>query len=592
MRLHAHVTGSAQGEVDAARRADAALGASPTRPIIPRPSAPSAVSGTGARLPEGDRAFFEPRFGHDFGRVRIHSGPSAVGMAAAQGARAFATGDDIVLGAEAPPLGTPAGRRLLAHELAHVVQQRVDPQTTPLVQRDRSEPPTLTSSGDRVRESPPGGVAIRNGTLTWRLRYRGQPFELRPDLSIVTPSDVELIARYTPTPGATAVCPTVTFVQTVIATAGGAPDFGRLLITRDAASGASIDTGVRSTEPYYGLGPRPTGAGLQGDTGQTPGSIGGAGSVATHGDAPYQRELNPGRTAERRFEAAVVCVESAETFGSLSWGFTKTSNGVITLIGGQVADVRTRAASPQFEGVRQAFYRGQFQHSLSGFAVGSAVLTPAHQASLASIPLANLTRIVLAGANDNSGGPEAVAALSLQRARAARDYLVNTLHVPSSIITVEGHGVAARLPNPAGTQVPENRRVDVRYDQGAEVAPSARRDSPGELARIRRQDPRVLVDEAVDRILDLDAATRPLTTRDTVPLLEMLRALEQWRQTDPTVPDLRAIYAAQLARILRSVPQFQIPRQRPVIPPTPLVPPTFIPRIEEDARRLILEDRR
>lgn len=69
------------------------------------------------------RAFFEPRFGHDFSRVRIHMGPEAAASAKAIGAAAYTVGSDIVFGdgRYAPKSG--AGRFLLAHELTHVVQQ-------------------------------------------------------------------------------------------------------------------------------------------------------------------------------------------------------------------------------------------------------------------------------------------------------------------------------------------------------------------------------------------------------------------------------------------------------------------------------------
>lgn len=62
------------------------------------------------------RTALEPRFGHDFSRVRVHSGVAAAESARAVGARAFTVGSDIVL-------GEGADTRVLAHELAHVVQQ-------------------------------------------------------------------------------------------------------------------------------------------------------------------------------------------------------------------------------------------------------------------------------------------------------------------------------------------------------------------------------------------------------------------------------------------------------------------------------------
>jgi len=70
---------------------------------------------------ERERPFFESRFGHDFSRVRIHDDPAAHARAASYDARAFTTGSDIYFARG--ELGAGGGRSLLAHELAHVVQQ-------------------------------------------------------------------------------------------------------------------------------------------------------------------------------------------------------------------------------------------------------------------------------------------------------------------------------------------------------------------------------------------------------------------------------------------------------------------------------------
>lgn len=65
----------------------------------------------------------ESAFGHDFSRVRVHIDAPAREMAHGLGAAALAFGHDIVLGAGHEDIDTPAGRWLLAHELAHTVQQ-------------------------------------------------------------------------------------------------------------------------------------------------------------------------------------------------------------------------------------------------------------------------------------------------------------------------------------------------------------------------------------------------------------------------------------------------------------------------------------
>lgn len=70
------------------------------------------------------RAFFEPRLGHDFRHVRVHDDQRAGESARSVNARAYTVGGDVVFGARAFRPESEQGRRLIAHELAHVVQQR------------------------------------------------------------------------------------------------------------------------------------------------------------------------------------------------------------------------------------------------------------------------------------------------------------------------------------------------------------------------------------------------------------------------------------------------------------------------------------
>ncbi|MGH3796774.1 MAG: eCIS core domain-containing protein [Pseudonocardiaceae bacterium] len=77
----------------------------------------------GQPLDADTRAFMEPRFGHDFSRVRVHADARATAAADAVGARAYTVGQNIAFAAGMYSPGTTHGRRLLAHELTHVVQQ-------------------------------------------------------------------------------------------------------------------------------------------------------------------------------------------------------------------------------------------------------------------------------------------------------------------------------------------------------------------------------------------------------------------------------------------------------------------------------------
>jgi outer membrane protein OmpA-like peptidoglycan-associated protein len=82
------------------------------------------VRTAGKPLDRHARAWFEPRFGHDFSDVRLHADGPAAASALAMNALAYTVGRHVVLGSDAPPLESPSGRQLLAHELVHVVQQR------------------------------------------------------------------------------------------------------------------------------------------------------------------------------------------------------------------------------------------------------------------------------------------------------------------------------------------------------------------------------------------------------------------------------------------------------------------------------------
>jgi len=73
------------------------------------------------------RAFMEPRFGHDFSQVRVHTDAKAAESARAVHALAYTVGRDVVFGTGRYSPGATAGRSLLAHELAHVVQQSQGP---------------------------------------------------------------------------------------------------------------------------------------------------------------------------------------------------------------------------------------------------------------------------------------------------------------------------------------------------------------------------------------------------------------------------------------------------------------------------------
>jgi len=85
------------------------------------------LKGGGQPLDESTQSFFEPRFGYDFSQVRIHTNAQASDTARSINAKAFTHGKDLVFGAGEYRSGSTEGKRLIAHELTHVLQQTSTP---------------------------------------------------------------------------------------------------------------------------------------------------------------------------------------------------------------------------------------------------------------------------------------------------------------------------------------------------------------------------------------------------------------------------------------------------------------------------------
>jgi peptidoglycan hydrolase-like protein with peptidoglycan-binding domain len=99
----------------------AAISAAPVSTVLP--IVHDVLASSGRPLDAGAQAFMEPRFGHDFSQVRVHTDGRAAESARAVNALAYTVGRDVVFGVGQYAPGTSEGKRLLAHELAHVVQQ-------------------------------------------------------------------------------------------------------------------------------------------------------------------------------------------------------------------------------------------------------------------------------------------------------------------------------------------------------------------------------------------------------------------------------------------------------------------------------------
>jgi hypothetical protein len=144
------------------------------------------AAGSGSALPAETRAFFEPRFGADFSKVRVHTGQRAEEAAESINARAFTIGNDIAFGPGQYSPASPAGRTLLAHELTHTVQQggsTVDPL---IVQRQPKKTPTkagATATADKDKPLPAQASGPRQQVYIVRDKNLGFGGTLVSDLS-------------------------------------------------------------------------------------------------------------------------------------------------------------------------------------------------------------------------------------------------------------------------------------------------------------------------------------------------------------------------------------------------------------------------
>lgn len=105
----------------------------PSGLVHPDVEAAIAASRGGGRPLDGQLTRqFEPSFSESLGDVRVHTGDGAAALARAVSARAFTVGNDIFFASGEYRPGSPSGNELIAHEVAHTIQQRGAPASGPL----------------------------------------------------------------------------------------------------------------------------------------------------------------------------------------------------------------------------------------------------------------------------------------------------------------------------------------------------------------------------------------------------------------------------------------------------------------------------
>lgn len=138
----------AQLEREADDLADQVVTAAPShRDPKRRIGAEQAPDSTGHPLDRDIRAFMEPRLGHSFGQVRVHTDAGAAESARAMSARAFTVGQDIYFSAGHYRPGTSAGQKIIAHELVHTLQQASGRNPGGITQRSPDETGAAKGAG-------------------------------------------------------------------------------------------------------------------------------------------------------------------------------------------------------------------------------------------------------------------------------------------------------------------------------------------------------------------------------------------------------------------------------------------------------------
>ena len=193
------------GECEECRKKQLSLQRRATNPATPATVPPivhDVLCSPGQPLDAATRAFMQPRFGHDFSQVRIHTDARAAESARAVNALAYTVGRDVVFGARQYSPETIEGKKLVAHELTHVVQQDSFASTP----TSMSSP---TDAGEREASRITSGILMeqqaRVKPLTSTPLLQRQDAGTRPALDVSTPTQSD--AGSSPTSAATP-CPT------------------------------------------------------------------------------------------------------------------------------------------------------------------------------------------------------------------------------------------------------------------------------------------------------------------------------------------------------------------------------------------------
>jgi hypothetical protein len=338
------------------------------KPKAPRQAAPPRSKGPqGMPLDSKTRAHLEKRFEHNFSKVRIHADTAAAESASALGARAYTLGTDVSFGAGQYAPTTRRGGALLAHELAHVVQQEgatFEPGQTPVLgsESDPSErnadaavraaisPHRSTALNIRaqLRATAPRVATVQRAVATWGGEFETTKYNL---LAMPGFDGVEIDLEFRPNDKVDAE--KIGMVQSVLSSEKGAPVLigtpaeqavykQRAVAPGKTGAGRQIDQLAMAdfANPLYATGvagaadrlrTTPTGAGW-GHHGWR--YTDKAGKVQTKNALLKDKaKLSSARKeSAQKFETTALAVQGVQEgtyYGSVSWGWEKNVAGVV-----------------------------------------------------------------------------------------------------------------------------------------------------------------------------------------------------------------------------------------------------------------------
>jgi hypothetical protein len=155
------------------------------------------IAGGGQPLSGSLRTFMEPRFGADFSGVRVHADTRAHSLARSVEARAFTVGNNIVFGAGQYAPETESGRRLLAHELTHTLQQSsagLRVARDPLPQVDPNDIELLDDAGNPIPAADQGLAGLNGAAFADVMSGKGPPTSFF-DSGLTQEQETQLLQR-------------------------------------------------------------------------------------------------------------------------------------------------------------------------------------------------------------------------------------------------------------------------------------------------------------------------------------------------------------------------------------------------------------